>query len=214
MSKRLQYLCLSSSAFIWHALLGCKATLQVFFASGHPTNLGSAAPSAQGALPCYASCAGLEHRIQPASLKCFILLDNVQICAGHRFQSQWNRSVTPPLRGRGTLPALLSGAEHGVIAAFRGARHGVTMVLNDTGAALYNAYEGLPASRQETQGWINSSNSFQAARLQNELAAQNNKNSALTARNADLEESLDTVMVKVSALAPVSATWCVESLIF
>ena len=80
------------------------------------------------------------------------------------------------------------------------------MVLNDTGAALYNAYEGLPASRQETQGWINSSNSFQAARLQNELAAQNDRNSALTARNAELEESLDTVMVKVNALAPVSVT--------
>ena len=101
-----------------------------------------------------------------------------------------------------------------MIAAIRGVRHGVTMVLNDTGAALYNAYEGLPASRQETQGWINSSNSFQAARLQNELAAQNDRNSALTARNAELEESLDTVMVKVNALAPVSATWCVESFIF
>ncbi len=39
MSKRLQYLCLSSSAFSWHALLSWKATLQVFLASGHPTKL-------------------------------------------------------------------------------------------------------------------------------------------------------------------------------
>ena len=57
MSRRLQFLCIFSSAFSLLALPSCKATLQVFFASGHPTKLGDAAPSAHQTRTCSASCA-------------------------------------------------------------------------------------------------------------------------------------------------------------
>ena len=102
------------------------------------------------------------------------------------------------------LPALLNVAGQDVVAAIRDARLGIAAMLNDTDANVDNALEGLPASRREVQGVVSSSNSFQAARFQYELASEKDRNDALTARNAQLESSLNTVIVKVNSLTPVS----------
>ena len=59
-------------------------------------------------------------------------------------------------------------------------------VFDDTRAAIYRALQGRPASQQEVQGLVSSSNSFQAAKFQYELATDRDRIDALTAQNAQL----------------------------
>ena len=100
--------------------------------------------------------------------------------AGHRLQDQGNgSSIQPQQDPPDILPALLNDA-----------RLGVAAVFDDTRAAIYRALQGHPASQQEVQGLVSSSNSFQAAKFQYELATDRDRIDALTVQNAQLQSSL------------------------